>query len=280
MAELRQELAEEREMEALRKAHESATGIKKSERVDFLYSEPLLNEPSADDYLLGAKYKDKIGDNDVKNVQSKPGSLWLDQPALTSDSIQDKRTKIREDPLFIIKKEEQNQKTCLKNNPIKMQKLRKEILMRKLQEELKKEKKRKRNSEPSSKKDHDKRDRREEGERYAKRNRSDSNHHPSHTYRKKEYTEAERLQKLQEMQQNAVDLEKERLARINTYNQEYTEESLRALSKDNRKMTPQFINSLGQEVFTSASTASLEDRVKRNRFYIQKDNLDERGIFK
>jgi len=30
MAELRQELAEEREMEALRKAHESATGIKKN----------------------------------------------------------------------------------------------------------------------------------------------------------------------------------------------------------------------------------------------------------
>jgi len=141
MAELRQELAEEREMEALRKAHECATGIKKSERVDFLYSEPLLNEPSADDYLLGVKYKDKIGDNDVKNVQSKPGSLWLDQPALTSDSVQDKRAKIREDPLFVIKKEEQNQKTSLKNNPIKMQKLRKEILMRKLQEELKKRKK-------------------------------------------------------------------------------------------------------------------------------------------
>jgi len=282
MAELRQELAEEREMEALRKAHESATGIKKSERVDFLYSEPLLNEPSADDYLLGAKYKDKVGDNDVKNVQTKPGSLWLDQPALTSDSIQDKRTKIREDPLFIIKKEEQNQKTTLKNNPIKMQKLRKEILMRKLQEELKKEKKRKRNSEPSS----SKRDRREEGEeRYSKRERSDHKD-PKHTspplltYRKKEYTEAERLQKLQEMQQNAVDLEKERIARINTYNQEYTEESLKALSKDNRKITPQFINSMGQEVFTSASTASIEDRVKRNRFYIQKDNLDERGIFK
>jgi len=101
MAELRQELAEEREMEALRKAHENATGLRKNERVDFLYSEPLLNEPSADDYLLGAKFKDKNGDNDVKTVQSKPGSLWLDQPALTSDSIQDKRTKIREDPLFL-----------------------------------------------------------------------------------------------------------------------------------------------------------------------------------
>jgi len=148
MAELRQELAEEREMEALRKAHENATGLRKNERVDFLYSEPLLNETSADDYLLGAKFKDKNGDNDVKTVQSKPGSLWLDQPALTSDSIQDKRTKIREDPLFLIKKEEQNQKISLKNNPIKMQKLRKEILMKKLQEELKKRKEAKKTIRP------------------------------------------------------------------------------------------------------------------------------------
>jgi len=114
MAELRQELAEEREMEALRKAHENATGLRKNERVDFLYSEPLLNETSADDYLLGAKFKDKNGDNDVKTVQSKPGSLWLDQPALTSDSIQDKRTKIREDPLFLIKKRRTKSKNFFK----------------------------------------------------------------------------------------------------------------------------------------------------------------------
>jgi len=270
MAELRQELAEEREMEALRKAHENATGIKKSERVDFLYSEPLLNEPSADDYLLGTKYKDKAGDNDVKNVQSKPGSLWLDQPALTSESIQDKRTKIREDPLFTIKKEEQNQKTSLKNNPIKMEKLRKEILMRKLEEELKKEKKRKRKSDPTESRSH----------REKKPKPAHSVKTEPKVYRKKEISEDDRLKKLQEMQQNAVDLEKERISRISKYNQEYQEEAAQALSKDNRKSTPQFINSMGKEVFTSSHTASVEDRVKRNRFYIQKDNLDERGIFK
>jgi len=241
-----------------------------------LYSEPLLNEPSADDFLLGAKFKDKSGDNDVKNVQSKPGSLWLDQPALTSDSIQDKRAKIREDPLFLIKKEEQSQKTTLKNNPIKMQKLRKEILMRKLEVELKKEKKRKRHSETLKSV---KRERTEgEGER-SKKDRY-RNHSPPRSFRKKEYTDSERLQKLQEMQQNALDLEKERLARIHDYNKEYTEEASQALSKDNRKITPQFICSMGKEVYTSGSTATLEDRVKRNRYYIQKDNLDERGIFK
>jgi hypothetical protein len=82
------------------------------------------------------------------------------------------------------------------------------------------------------------------------------------------------------MQQNAADLEKERLARITKYNQEYSAETAQSLAKDNKKETPQFINSMGKEVFTSSSTASIEDRVKRNRFYIQKDNLDERGIFK
>jgi len=211
--------------------------------------------------------------------------LWLDQPALTSDSLQDKRAKIREDPLFIIKKEEQNQKTSLKNNPIKMQKLRKEILMRKLQEELKKEKKRKRHSEPPSTKK-EKTERREgEGERYRKRHRDhpstrDRSPSPPRTYRKKEFSLEERQQKLLEMQQGAIDLEKQRLSRINTYNKEYTEEANQALAKDNRKSTPEFINSMGKAVFSSGPTATLEDRVKRNRYYIQKDNLDERGIFK
>jgi len=81
------------------------------------------------------------------------------------------------------------------------------------------------------------------------------------------------------MQQNAKDFEQERLSKINTYNQEYTQEANKALCID-PKATPQFISSIGKEVFTSGSTASLEDRVKRNRYYIQKDNLDERGLFK
>jgi len=82
------------------------------------------------------------------------------------------------------------------------------------------------------------------------------------------------------MQLNAVQLEQERIAKISKYNKEYTEEAKDLLSKDNTKVTPQFINSIGKEVFTSASTASVEDRIKRAKFYIQKDNLDERGIFK
>jgi len=81
------------------------------------------------------------------------------------------------------------------------------------------------------------------------------------------------------MQQNAIKLENDRIERITKYNQEYTQEIKEALGQDNRGITPQFISSIGKEVFTSASTASVEDRVKRNRFYIQKDNLDERGIF-
>uniref|UniRef100_A0A6B2LMC9 CBF1-interacting co-repressor CIR N-terminal domain-containing protein n=1 Tax=Arcella intermedia TaxID=1963864 RepID=A0A6B2LMC9_9EUKA len=143
MAELKQELSEEREMEELRKVHEQLTGQKKKERVDFLYSEPLLNGPSSDDYLLGAKYKSNGEDNDVKNVQSRPGSLWLDQPSLGSESLFDKRTKIREDPLFSIKKEEQHQKALLKNNPVLLNRLRQQLLKKKLKDQEKKEKKEK-----------------------------------------------------------------------------------------------------------------------------------------
>jgi len=142
--ELQQELAEEREMESLRKVHETLTGTTRADRVQFLYSEPLLNEPSAEDYLTGAKYTDKEDENDVKNIRDKPGALWLDHPYPGSDSIQDKRAKIHEDPLFTIRKEEQNQREALKKNPVKMQRLREEILMQKLREGLGKSRKEKR----------------------------------------------------------------------------------------------------------------------------------------
>jgi len=56
-------------------------------------------------------------------------------------------------------------------------------------------------------------------------------------------------------------------------------EKEQAVAKDNTKNDPKFISSMGKDVFSGGTTASIEDRVKRNRYYIQKRNLDERGIF-
>jgi len=94
---------------------------------------------------------------------------------------------------------------------------------------------------------------------------------------KKGLSEEERLKKLEEMKKDAEDLEKTRLERVKKYNEEDAYERAQVI-KDTKKETPNFINSLGKDVFSGGSTASIEDRVKRNRYYIQKTNLDERGM--
>jgi len=72
-------------------------------------------------------------------VASKPGSLYLNNEM---DVLTDTRNKIHEDPLFAIKQQEVKAKKDVISNPIKMKKLRQEVLMTKLKKQLTKEKKR------------------------------------------------------------------------------------------------------------------------------------------
>jgi len=85
------------------------------------------------------------------------------------------------------------------------------------------------------------------------------------------------MKKLEEMRNDAEKLEKDRLERILKYNKEDEEERAKAISKD-YKNDPSFINTMGKEVYTTGSTASLADRLKRNVYYIQKTDLDRRGL--
>ena len=72
-------------------------------------------------------------------MASKPGSLYLNNEM---DVLTDTRNKIHEDPLFAIKQQEVKAKKDVISNPIKMKKLRQEVLMTKLKKQLTKEKKR------------------------------------------------------------------------------------------------------------------------------------------
>jgi len=81
------------------------------------------------------------------------------------------------------------------------------------------------------------------------------------------------------MRKNAEEMEKKRMASVTKYNLEDLAERTQALNKDNKKDPPKFISSMGKEVFSGGSTASVADRVKRNRNFVQKTNLDERGLF-
>jgi len=133
MEELRRELAEEREIDQLRKVQEEATGGYRKERVDFLYQQPMGSEVSAEEYLEGKKYSEKGESNDAKKITNQPGALFINNAGVaTADIIlQDKRQKVREDPMFTIKKEEQKAKDKVKENPLQMKRIRDEVTKKK-----------------------------------------------------------------------------------------------------------------------------------------------------
>jgi hypothetical protein len=133
--ELKRELEEEREIESLKRNHETLTGVKKKERVEFLYRQPIAAGPSEEDYLLGARWKAPKEENDLNKLKGKPGSLWLDSPR---NMRLDKMAKIKDDPLFAIKKEEQNKIQRLKDNPIQMGTIRKNAEEKQKKKDLKK----------------------------------------------------------------------------------------------------------------------------------------------
>jgi len=139
MDELRKELAEEREMDRLRKKQDQITGSSRKEMVDFLY-QPVGNpEVSAEEFLEGKRYTEKGDDSDVKKIKDEPGALFVNNIGLSNAEIvmQDKRYKIREDPMFTMRKEEQKAREKLKDNPLQMKRIREEVEKEKSKSEKK-----------------------------------------------------------------------------------------------------------------------------------------------
>jgi len=94
-------------------------------------------------------------------------------------------------------------------------------------------------------------------------------------------TEEERKKKLEEMQSDALKHHEKKIERIK---KRAIKDDLEA-NKDQRPadgsarhVNATFIDQMSQGVYTDNSTASLEDRVKRGIFYIEKRNLDEKGL--
>jgi hypothetical protein len=109
-----QEIEEERKKEEIQKALEAAGGKPRLQRVEWMYSGP--NDGQAGDaaeneaYLLGKRRIDKLlQDNDtIKKLQKQPSQDTLEAaPAAAVANARDIATKIREDPLLAIKREEQ-----------------------------------------------------------------------------------------------------------------------------------------------------------------------------
>ncbi|XP_033829687.1 pre-mRNA-splicing factor CWC25 homolog [Periophthalmus magnuspinnatus] len=181
--ELQKELKEERAREEMtRYAEEKGAIKKKDDRLDWMYQGP-AGQVSRDEYLLGRPIDKQITDQyaDPESGPSAetgllPGSIFNPN---TAASGLDMAAKIREDPLFEIRKREEAKKREVLTNPVKMKKI-KEML----RQNLDKDKKKKRKKEKKEKKDKD----RKKEKKHKRRSSSsssdeeDDRKHKSHSH--------------------------------------------------------------------------------------------------
>lgn len=178
--ELQKELKDERAREEMtRFAEESGAIKKKDDRLDWMYQGP-SGQVSRDEYLLGRPIDKQITDQyaDPESGPSAetgllPGSIFNPN---TAASGLDMAAKIREDPLFEIRKREEAKKREVLTNPVKMKKI-KEMLRQNL------EKKKKRKKEKKEKKDKDrKKEKKHKRRSSSSSSEEDDRKHKSHSH--------------------------------------------------------------------------------------------------
>lgn len=196
--ELQKELKEERTREEMtRYAEETGAIKKKDDRLDWMYQGP-AGQVSRDEYLLGRPIDKQITDQYEEPESGPsaetgllPGSIF--NPTTPASTL-DLAAKIREDPLFEIRKREEEKKREVLTNPVKMKKI-KEMLRQNLDKkdkkkkrkkdkkekkgdkERRKEKKHKRRSSSSSSDEEDEKKHRSHSRDEASANTKDRSHH-------------------------------------------------------------------------------------------------------
>lgn len=123
-----QEIEEERRKEEIQKALEAAGGKPRLQRVEWMYSGPTDGQAGDaaenEAYLLGKRRIDKLlQDNEVKKLQKQPSQDALVTAPAAATNARDMATKIREDPLLAIKRQEQQAYEAMMNDPIKRRQL-------------------------------------------------------------------------------------------------------------------------------------------------------------
>ncbi|WFD21730.1 RNA-splicing factor [Malassezia equina] len=121
LEELRKEREQERQMQELQRIHEAAGGKRRAERVEWMYATPASSsgpsEAELEDYLLGKKRVDKLlQGNEAKQLMRDAVPTAQEDPDEVRAS-RDMAIKIREDPLFAIKKQEQAMRDMLMKDP-------------------------------------------------------------------------------------------------------------------------------------------------------------------
>lgn len=122
---LRKEKEEERQLQELQRLQEEQTGKKRTEKLEWMYTTPATgssqNPNDLEDYLLGKKRVDKIltADENAKVGASHKNFIAVQN----ANTARDVAAKVREDPLFAIKQQEQAAYEALMSNPLRLREM-------------------------------------------------------------------------------------------------------------------------------------------------------------
>jgi hypothetical protein len=178
LQDLQKQIIEERQMEDLRTLQaEAGIGKKRTEKLDWMYEGPMsgvVDAQESEEYLLGKAFEPKAVTEEVNKQISKhseqPGALWSVKP-----SANDAFTRMHEDPMMKIRQQELRARESVIKNPLKMNKVKKEIEAQlRMEKEAKKEHKRMKKEKKAEKK-RLKKEKKEKKEKKHKRSRSRSN---------------------------------------------------------------------------------------------------------
>ncbi|CEP13659.1 hypothetical protein [Parasitella parasitica] len=133
IAEMKKELAEERQLQELQRMQEDAGTKKRSNKLDWMYASPNANlngsaENNMEEFLLGKKNVDEL--LRAKQRQEIQAATEAEENRFTlsnanANTERDIQSKIREDPLLMIKKREQMALKAIVENPLKLKELKK-----------------------------------------------------------------------------------------------------------------------------------------------------------
>ena len=117
------ERQEERQIQELQEMQEAAGGKKRLSRVDWMYSGPSAGQSGTTEemegYLLGKRRVDALIKGTENQKLEKAASEASFMALQKANTIRDTASKIREDPMLAIKKQEQAAYEALMNDPVK-----------------------------------------------------------------------------------------------------------------------------------------------------------------
>ncbi|KAI1919852.1 RNA-splicing factor [Ophidiomyces ophidiicola] len=121
------ERAEERQIQELQELQEAAGGTKRLNRVDWMYSGPAAGQAGTTEemegYLLGKRRIDGLIKGNETEALSKSSDSSSFMAIQNANTLRDTASKVREDPLLAIKKQEQAAYEVIMNNSLRRREL-------------------------------------------------------------------------------------------------------------------------------------------------------------